>query len=315
MFKKFIKRLVCAAAIVSAVGVSVSMSGCTIETNHPNAKITIEFNGETYEINYKLYRNMYPQTVRHFIELADAGFYDNTIIHNYTSNDWYGGGYSYIDGDGDESYSNSFKYASYYDVPSSGSTNGSSKEKAYYELFQSGALTASVFKPGTIASAEYCTSQTALSTLIGEFTSNDHTIDNGALESQYGGLRMYYTSKSTSEIVTVLTGKGQYLEHNYKYNCATSLFAIQVGSSSSLSDDDYCLFGVLKNSDATEVLEDLQDDIEDYIDSLKTDFTYTVSNINIDNYEEVSDDDKGADTSYTVTSMPIIIRSVKITKY
>ena len=33
--------------------------------------------------------------MRHFIELAEAGFYDNTIIHDYTSNDWYGGGYVY----------------------------------------------------------------------------------------------------------------------------------------------------------------------------------------------------------------------------
>ncbi len=306
MFLKFLKRLTCAAAIVGAVGVSVSMSGCTIETNHPNAQITIEFNGETYEINYKLYRNMYPQTVRHFIELADEGFYDNTIIHNYTSNDWYGGGYSYIS-EGDDSYSSNYKYASYFE--------SASKEKAYSELFKSGALTATVFKEGVEPDKEHCTADNALSTLIGEFTSNDHNIDNGALESQYGGLRMYYTSKTTTAKVPILTGKKQYLEHDYKYNCATSLFAIQVSTSSSLSSDDYCLFGVLKNDDATEALEDLQEAIEDYIDSITTSFTYTVSNITIDNYEEVSDDDKGVDTSYTATSMPIVIKSVKITKY
>lgn len=301
---KFLKRLACVTAIVGAVGVSVTMSGCTIETNHPNAQITVEFNGETYEINYKLYRNMYPQTVRHFIELADSGFYDNTIIHNYTSTDWYGGGYDYIEGeDEDENYSGNYKYAAYYE--------NASKEKAYSDLFKSGALTATVFK----ADGSDHTLANAYSTLIGEFTDNDHNIDNGALESQYGGLRMYYTSKTTTEIVSVLTGKGQYLEHNYKYNCATSLFAIQVSDSSGLGDDDYCLFGVLKNDDATETLEDLQDAIDDYIDTLTTDFTYSVSNITVDNYEEVSDDDKGVDVSYTVTSMPLIIRSVKITKY
>ncbi len=302
---KFLKRLACAAVIVSAVGVTASLSGCTIETNHPTAKITIEFNDETYEISYKLYRNMYPQTVRHFIELADSGFYDNTIIHNYTSTDWYGGGYTY-DGDSEQTYADDYKTAYYYEA--------NSKEKAYSELFKSGALTATVFKAGV---TEY-TFENAISTLIGEFTSNDHNIDNGALESQYGGLRMYYTTKSSTAIVPVLTGKGQYLEHNYKYNCATSLFAIQVSSSSGLDDDDYCLFGVLKNDDATEVLEDLQDAISDYISdnySSSSDFTSTVSNITIENYEEVSDADRGVDASYTVTASPIIIRSVKITKY
>ena len=75
-------------ALAGAIAVSASLSACAVKTSHPRAKISISFNEVTYDIEYTLYRNMYPQTVRHFIELADAGFYDNTVIHDYRSNDW-----------------------------------------------------------------------------------------------------------------------------------------------------------------------------------------------------------------------------------
>ena len=93
-FRK-IKYAAAGVAVAAVVGVTAALSGCTIETGRPRARITVEFNGTEYVIDFELYRDMYPQTVRHFIELADEGFYDDTVIHDYTSNDIYGGGYKY----------------------------------------------------------------------------------------------------------------------------------------------------------------------------------------------------------------------------
>ena len=92
--KKTFKRLVMAVAALAVVTAMPFMSAC--DSDHPEAVITISYNGNDYELKYKLYRNMYPQTVRHFIELADAGFYNGTIIHSYSSSYLYGGGYTYM---------------------------------------------------------------------------------------------------------------------------------------------------------------------------------------------------------------------------
>jgi hypothetical protein len=92
---KKIGRAVLLFSVTAAACALPMLSACTIKTSHPEAKITISFNDTSYVLKYKMYRNMYPQTVQHFIELADNGFYDNTIIHDYGSTYWYGGGYSY----------------------------------------------------------------------------------------------------------------------------------------------------------------------------------------------------------------------------
>ena len=81
-FKNF-GRVLCAVALSGMALAAPMLSGCN--TDHPEAKITIEYDGVSYVLEYKMYRNMYPQTVLHFIELADNNFYDNTIIHNYQS--------------------------------------------------------------------------------------------------------------------------------------------------------------------------------------------------------------------------------------
>ena len=104
-FKK-LGRIICATAISGLAIAAPLFSGCS--TSHPEAKITVDFSGETYVLEYKLYRSMYPQTVQHFIELADNDFYDNTIIHNYQTDKWYGGGYKYDDGE-ERGYTASFE--------------------------------------------------------------------------------------------------------------------------------------------------------------------------------------------------------------
>ena len=76
---KFFKKLLVAATVVCSAGIAATAAGCNIETDHPGIKISVEFNGETYELDYTLYRNMYPNTVRHFIELTENGLYNNLI--------------------------------------------------------------------------------------------------------------------------------------------------------------------------------------------------------------------------------------------
>ena len=88
--KKNLLRRVFAVGTTALVAVgSVAMfAGCTT-SNNPEVTITYTFNGEDYEVDYILSRIDAPRTVQHFIELADAGFYDGLVVHDYRSNALY----------------------------------------------------------------------------------------------------------------------------------------------------------------------------------------------------------------------------------
>ncbi len=298
MFIKKFRRVACIVAAAAAFAVVPVLSGC--ESGHPEANVTISFNGTEYTLNYRMYRNMYPQTVRHFIELADNGFYDNTIIHDYESSYWYAGGYSY---DADN-YKNDFDQNGLGEY-----VENNSKEKAYYEdMFLGGKLTPSVYMD--YLDGEY---KTALPTLIGEFKDAQHTIENGALKSSYGCLRMYYTNKDTKkEVYLDKFGTDDAIIGSYKYHSATSIFNIQVGSSTA-ADNDSCIFAVLQN---TTVLDTLRSDISTFIteNGLSSKFTLDVAGVYVDNYDMIVDQMKTTAT-YTFSYEPIIVKSVKIVKY
>lgn len=300
---KKIRFAVLTSILAGVVACSTAFSACALETKHPRALITVEFNQEEYEIEYTLYRNMYPQTVRHFIELSDEGFYDNTIIHNYNAgSDWYGGGYEYDEAE--------------YDKESFGAyLEGYSKEQAYYDLFDAGKLTPSVFSEERSVNED----ADAYPTLIGEF-GEQHKIEKGALSAEFGTLKMYYYDKGdegNNEKVNIVNSFDQVLFSDYKQNCATSLFAMQVGSTSSVNSSSYCVFAKLRNSDAEDTLNDLIDAISDYItDELggaTSSFTTSVTT-DVDKYDRVVGTG-GIEQTFTMTSAPIIIKSVKITKY
>lgn len=310
--KKF-ARIACVTTIAGIAACTAAFSACSIKTDHPRVEMTIQFNGVDYDLEFQLYRNMYPRTVQHFIELADAEFYDGTIIHNYTSRDWYGGGYDFTDA---ATYEQAY-----------GETGGmenylieNSKEREYFEdMFNggNGFLTSSVYKTYTEVNGKYRGAE-AISTLIGEFANNDHEIAKGALTSQEGALRMYYTPISTTEKVWVETLQDdEAFERDYEYNSATSLFAIQVGTSSDLATKDYCIFGVLNSDGDKETLNELEDAIADFISENytddSTDFTQSVS-IEVGEYEEVLEN-RGTDVTYSCTAEPIVIKTVKVTKY
>ena len=90
------------AAAVLTAGTLMMFAGCS--SNHPEITITYTFNGEDYEVDYQLSRTDAPNTVQHFIELADAGFYDGLVVHNYANSRtrMYSGGYRLVDGELEE---------------------------------------------------------------------------------------------------------------------------------------------------------------------------------------------------------------------
>lgn len=303
------KKIKCAFvtfALASVVTLSAALSGCTIKTDHPQAKITVKFNDVTYNIEYKLYRNMYPQTVQHFIELADEGFYDNMIVHDYKANaDWFTGAYTY---DSESALYAASTFSEYLE--------NNYKEEEYYGLFNDGKLTPSVYSSASYDKDKKTVSaDKALPTLIGEFKDNQHVIEKNALTAKFGSLKMFYYDKGTSnQQATVKNWAGQILTQDYKYNCATSVFSMQVGSSS-YNASKYCVFAELYNDGARETLEDLIEAIDDYTGEVGSSrFTTTGVTTRVDKLDSFAVDGE-VEVSFTMTSIPIIIESVKITKY
>ena len=316
-----IKKIIAGTALASVVAFSAAASACTIETAHPKARITFEFDSKEYVVDYTLYRNMYPQTVRHFIELSREGFYDNTVIHDYTSGDWFTGGYSY----------NAEQYAQY---SSGGDTMAdyfaeNSKENLYYSLFNDGKLTPSVYsntdfkkdKNGNIVYEDnnpvrVINNKFALPTLMGEFTNNiKQVITNGALSAEIGCLKMFYYKKESKSKVYVTPTSDQIIQADYKNNCATSVFSVQVGTSS-YSATEYCVFA---QADDIDDLTDFTKAVNDYYDNTygSDNSGYTVeSTVFVDTNESFSTEegDKNTERKFKAPKTPIIIKSVKITK-
>lgn len=305
MVKGSIKKSI--AAIISAAAITVSafcagaFSGCTVKTDHPAAQITIEFAEKTYTLNYTLYRNMYPGTVQHFIELADNGFYNDIVIHDYKSGgDWFTGGYSY----------NATNYAAW--------AGDDGRMSEYFSMFslenKYNDLAKSTLTPTVYADRD---ARQPLNTLIGEFSENQHKIENGALRAEYGCLKMFYYEKNTTKKVYAMHHDNQLAFADYKYNCATSLFTLQTGSSSSYGVDKYCVFATVDDADA---FRQLVDDVKNYFEekggSGASDYSVN-ANVLVDKTENYSDkeNDANIEMTFKATNWPIVIKSVKITKY
>ena len=314
MIKNIVRKLLLGVSLAGIVTFTAAASACSIQTAHPKARITVEFNSETYELDYTLYRNMYPNTVRHFIELADSGYYNDMLVHNYGTQDWYTGGYSY-DADKFATALSTENFAQYLEDVS--------KESSYMQLFADGKLTSTVYSTLTLNDKGEDVAQGALPTLIGEFKLNGHEVDPAAsaLKAEYGTLKMYYYNKPVGGKVVMTPTTDQVIGNvDYKYNCATSIFAMQVDSSSgNVGADNFAVFARIANaSDLDELIADVDEYLTDtYGDSLTSHQTYGAS-VTVDNLVEVFSDaaaDSGIDQTFRVTKTPIIIRSVKITKY
>ena len=279
-----LKKIVsCALAISATVGCVGLFTAC--ETSHPQVKMTISFDGEDYELEYKLYRKIAPATVKHFLYLADNGYYNGLCVHSYEDSRMYTGGYKYdataseVDG--------GLVYQKYYDIV-----------KDYGDF------------PFTVY--ENSSKNNKLYTLYGEFEQNDFSVENGKKNESYGSLSMFYTDKTEDASV--------YIEHpeaggsknrSYKYNSATSQFFISL-TASEKSNSKYCTFATL-DEDSVDELQELQEAIEEYLAD-NEDNSKEVS-VRVDEDEVYLGEDYVGVEVYTVLTSPIIVKKVEVKKF
>jgi hypothetical protein len=95
IMKKTMNKVLCGIlAGVSVFGSAAMLGGCT--TNHPEVEMQIAFDGKTYTLEYTLYRKFAPNTVAHFLQLAENGYYDGLCVHDYADNKLYSV-YNYVE--------------------------------------------------------------------------------------------------------------------------------------------------------------------------------------------------------------------------
>ena len=274
----FKKMACCMCAAAASAATLATFASC--ETSYPKAEIVVTFNDSSYTLTYELARKLAPATVRHFIELADNGFYDGLCVHDYSSTKWITGGYRTAENDVDL------------------------KEVAYFDIVKDWDLTQSVW-----LSAD---KKDATNTVYGEFSDNAYKVENsGAWKQTYGSISMFYTEKSVEDKVYVdrYDGDGQSYRP-YKYNSATSLFYFYT-STSEASSAKYCTFGRL-DEDGAEQFKKLTAAVSEYEESLGDEsFTQSVT--------LTCNTGAPQNTESTVTAnvpkKAIVITSVKIKKY
>ena len=281
------------AAVVSAAAFAM-FAAC--DSAEPEITITYNFLGEDYEVDYTLSRKGAPQTVQHFIELADAGYYDGTCIHHYVDDAFlYGGAYVW-----DEE-------------------TESIVEKDYYSEVKDLNLTQTVYTLG-----ENGKRGDPLYTVRGEFEANGVEGNTKTLSHTQGALVMFYTGKGNSSVRvgSIRSDGGDYQEGDYyKYNCATSMFYTFTGAGTRTElDKYYTVFGRTSNFSQ---MQDLLDAIQDYIDTLGSADAFVDSGRYYINEHDPYDAVTGSTTfsgenissTYNVPVEPIIVKSVEVTKY
>ena len=302
--KHKVRRIISLASILVVGGCTLGMfAGCT--TQHPEVTITYTFNDKDYSVRYTLSRNDAPVTVQHFLELADAGYYDGMCIHDYTSSAMYSGGFKLVDGELEEvDYFTTLKQM---------------------EEEQDITFTQSVWMNDE--------ARTPLYTVYGEFKSNgvdtEYAREN---RHQEGALVMYYTPKgklNEKEVPDVLVERADGGKNNdgnatqlvkYNMNSATSLFYTYRGYASYSDDENYCVFGMADAKDYQEQLvEGLFAAIEEYegdLDAEKS-FTEEINYTKLNQYDPFpAVVNAGAQLTFkTPVDKPIIIKSVKVNQY
>ena len=296
--KKILKKFTSGILALACVfGCAATLTAC--ETSHPEVEMTGEFNGETYTPEYKLYRELAPQTVKHFLWLADNGYYDGLCVHDYSQNDYlrmYTGAYSVATAEDD---ADGLVYKKYYDTV-----------KGYANF---GEFPKSIWMDKEGLNPTY--------TLKGEFEDNNYRVESGDLKETFGSLTMYYNGISDYEDVAMqdvymirADGKAN-SKCDYRYNYTTSMFYISL-STTSVNNKAYCTFAELQE-DSKSKLEDLQEALTEYIEA-----NY---NGEVDNFTEaetviICEDDpflasQSVTATFSVPKSPIVIKSVKVTKY
>ena len=298
MKKKFLYRVAAIGTSALVLAGSVAMlAGCTT-SNYPEVTITYSFNGEDYAVNYRLSRVDAPKTVQHFIELADAGFYNGMVVHDYQDYTMKTGGYRLVDGELVE-------------------VDYLSEVRRLDE--EGNAFTQSVWADEERTIPLY--------SVYGEFSANGVENENGKeyVHSQ-GALVMYYTDKgSGNEQVWVERADGgadndgnAYQQLSYGYNSTTSLFYTFTGESRTSADSFYCVIGMATNYEEA-MTNGLLAAINEYEDTLDEGVTFTEAQtaVPLNQYDYFRSVQTAGltDDFETPVSMPIIIKSVEVTKY
>lgn len=289
MSKNSMKRFVCGVlALTSMTACVVTSTAC--ETKNPTVKMTIAFNGEEYVLDYKLYRELAPTTVKHFLYLAENNYYDGLCVHNYeeAGAKMYTGAYTY--NDEKEDNESGLTYKNYYEVVAQYVQNGH-------------AFPASVWMDKEKEQPTY--------TLYGEFEENNFEVESGSLRQTFGSLTMYYSTKNSDDGVYTqyVSNPEKLATREYKYNSATSQFYISL-SNSSTRNDDYCTFAELEEK-SEETLKAFQEALEEYIEENYEDedgdstFTkkYTMT---------IDEDDKFVGTKKNTTTFYVPEKQIKI---
>ena len=281
MFKKIVKKITTGALALTCVfGCLGTFTAC--DEGNPEAQIILEFNGEEYVLNYQLYKDKTPATVNHFIWLVENQYYDGLCIHDYQPGNTrlYTGAYSYADGN--------LEYKNYYEFA--------------HDNFKS--------FPQTVWSDEE--QEDPLFSVYGEFSDNLFKVgDNNrdVLKQQYGSLSMYYHAKDADgRKVWVKNSKGEIIERDYSPNSATSMFFIATNSA---TNNSHCTFATLNNTGA---LDDLYDAITEYIGEEDEDWFVTPRTMIKDPLDPIVGS-KNVETTYNVPNEPIVIKTIRMTKY
>lgn len=285
-------------AALSLASVAI-FAGC--ETSYPEVSITYEFNGKEYEVEYVLSRKGSPQTVQHFMELVETGYYDGTVIHDYQTSYLYAGAYV---SDSDE--------------------ESGLREKDYWTALKEYETAHEYQYTQTVWSYEG-EEKVPLYTLHGEFESNG--VEGNARTtgwSERGTLFMYYTDKGEDSVrvCTLRSDGGESADGDlynedmpYEPNSVTSMFGITLtGASTSEMRKNYTAFATTKNYDD---FKKMLDAIEEYEANLSEDVAFTEEKTVILNQHDPFNLVQSAKipATYNVPIVPIVIKSAKITKF
>ncbi len=308
MSKKIFRRIaVVAVAGVITAGTAGMLSACT--SDHPEVEITYEFLGKQYEVTYVLSRHDAPQTVKHFLELADAGYYDEQgfVVHDFSDDVLMTGGYT-LDENRD------LEEVDYF-------TAVKELEKRVGKAF-----TQSVWDAA--GKAEKPEKGEGLYTVYGEFSPKFEVEGGTEYGHTQGALVMYYSDKGEfSKQVTIQradkgkNNSGEPLQYmNYSPNSATSLFYTQLSVGMPTGHSSYCVFGMIEDYSVLE--EGLLAAIEEYEEGLKDEgneedrsFTEDIT-MKLNRNEPFIDlRNSKIEATFHTPKEPIYLRSVKVTKY
>lgn len=288
---KFVSVLFAAMLVLV---MSLAFVGC--ESKRPEISVRISFNDKEYTLEYELYRNMYPQTVAHYLELIDMDYFDGTVIHDYQSARMVGGGYYYEGSDVDVADDLIEKD---YDAATKDENGNVTLEN--------------------ISVWEDADKERHYNTLYGEFMDNGSEVENNGLTETFGSIgTYYYTPVNKSKKIWIQRNEdGEMDRRPYCYNATTSLFSIYTGSTG--NSTAYCTFGLLKEDDE-QTLQDLLDAIEEYTletlnggDEEGTEIFTVESQMNIE--DEYWEESVYEDVVFNIPRAQIVIEEIRVIKY